>query len=754
MKSYTCVGASFDKRPQRFLIRGMNCAGCVKSVDRALGQLPGVEHATVNFATQTAEVSGEVSNEAVCEAVAASGYVAEPIIDFKQAEQRRRDQEEATYQARLRGGVLSLALALPLMLAMLVYHPAPQGMGRIFWLVIGLLTLAILAFPGRHFFTNAWRQLTHRQASMDTLVALGTGAAWLYSMAVVLFAPWLPEAARGIYFEASAMVVGLILLGNALELRARGRTRQTLGQLLDLQGTTARLERNGDTFEVNVDDVVPGDTLRVRPGERLAVDGVVLDGQSHVDESMLTGEPAPVYKAAQAALAAGTVNGEGSLLYRATHTGRDTRLGRITEQVAHAQNARPPIGKLADRISGVFVPAVMILAVLTALIWFNLGPAPPTLYMLVTATTVLIIACPCALGLATPLSTMIGVGKAAEHGVLIRDGEALQRSCRLTTLVVDKTGTLTEGKPRVLEAAIFHSDRAWLLGAVNALEQRSQHPLANALCAYARTQTTEVVALESFASDTGAGVRGTTEQGDRLLLGSARLLEEAGIGLDAAAEMTAALEKNARSAVYIAVNGALAGVFAISDPVRQDAAASIARLKRDGLTVVMLTGDNRHTAAAVAREVGIDEFMAGLSPEDKLEEIKRRQARGDLLAMAGDGINDAPALAQADVGFAIGGGTDIAMESAGVTLMHGSLHGVATAIELSRATLANIKQNLAGAFGYNLLCIPIAAGALYPLTGMLISPIIAGAAMALSSVTVVGNASRLRRFTPTAWEAT
>ncbi|WP_447554192.1 heavy metal translocating P-type ATPase [Vreelandella sp. EE22] len=742
-----------DKSPQRFLIRGMNCAGCVKSVDRALNQTPGVTRATVNFATQTAEVVGDVEPRVVCDAVAASGYGAEPIIDFRKAEQRRQAREAATYQARLRGGLLSLAVALPLMLGMLIHHPAPIGAGRVYWLAVGLVTLLVLAFPGRHFYTNAWKQLIHRQANMDTLVAMGTGAAWLYSMVVVLFAPWLPEVARGIYFEASAMVVGLILLGNAMELRARGRTSQALKQLLELQGRTARVERNGETLDVDVDEVVPGDRLRVRPGERLAVDGIVLEGQSYVDESMLTGEPLPVYKRAEAALSAGTVNGDGSLLYRATHVGRDTRLGHITEQVAHAQSSRPPIGRLADRISAIFVPAVMILAVATALVWFNLGPEPRALHMLITATTVLIIACPCALGLATPLSTMVGIGKAAEQGVLIRDGEALQKASQLTTLVVDKTGTLTEGKPRVTEAFIVHPERAWVLGAIDALEQRSQHPLAKALCAYASAQQASCVALDEFDSETGAGVSGKTLRGDTLLLGSARLLEQAGIDLEQANAHIAELEAKARSIVFIAINQELAGVIGISDPVRPDAGASVARLKQSGLRVVMLTGDNRHTAAAVARETGISEFSAGLSPQDKFAEIERRQAGGEIVGMAGDGINDAPALAQADVGFAIGSGTDIAMESAGVTLMHGSLHGVATAIELSRATLANIRQNLAGAFGYNLLCIPVAAGILYPFTGMLLSPIIAGAAMALSSITVVSNANRLRFWRPSKPEA-
>lgn len=746
-------GPSANIPQQRLMISGMTCAGCVKSVEKALINTPGVTAASVNFGTHTAQVSGSAERDTLLEAVAAAGYSAEPIVDMREAERTREAQEAITYRQRLRGSALSLALAIPLMLSMFVYHPHPMGVGRIYWLVVGLLTLAILAFPGRHFFTNAWKQFKHHQANMDTLVAMGTGTAWLYSMAVVLFAPWLPEVAHGIYFEASAMIIGLILLGNALELRARGRTSSALKRLLDLQEKTARVIRNGKEQEVPIEEVVLDDDVRVRPGERLPVDGIVLEGQSYIDESMLTGEPLPVHKSNGDEISAGTVNGNGSLVFRATRVGSDTRLGRITEQVASAQNSRPPIGELADKISGIFVPSVMIIAVLTALAWYNLGPAPVVIHMLVTATTVLIIACPCALGLATPISTMIGVGKAAENGVLVRTGEALQTASRLTTLVVDKTGTLTEGKPRVTDATMLHNDAAQVLAWVMALESRSEHPLANALTAYAEEQHAHADVLTAFESVTGGGVKGASQAGDTLLLGNARLLEEAGVSLSPAEQSVRQLEAKARSLVYLAVNGELAALFGVSDPLREDAAAAVKRLQDDGLTVVMLTGDNEHTAAAVAREVGISEFKAGMTPDDKHAEVERRQQAGEVVGMVGDGINDAPALARANVGFAIGQGTDIAMESAGITLMRGSLHGVATAIELSRSTLTNIKQNLVGAFGYNVLCIPIAAGVLYPFTGMLLSPIIAGIAMSLSSITVVSNANRLRLWTPAQQEA-
>ncbi|GEK73559.1 MULTISPECIES: heavy metal translocating P-type ATPase [Halomonas] len=744
----TAASAGDGATTQRLSITGMTCAGCVKSVQQALERTPGVESATVNLGNHTAQVRGSADTQALIDAVDAVGYGAEPILDLRQAEQVRAERDVEEYRRRLRGSVLSLALAVPLMVSMFVYHPQPLGAGRWFWLTVGLLALAVMAGPGRHFFRNAWKNLRHHQANMDTLIAMGTGTAWLYSMAVVAFAEALPEMARGLYFEASAMVIGLVLLGNALELKAKGRTSDALRRLLDLQSRTARVIRDGQEQEVEIDEVREGDRLRVRPGERLPVDGEVLEGESHLDESMLTGEPAPVAKAAGDEVSAGTVNGQGGLVYRATRVGADTRLGRITEQVARAQASRPPIGRLADTISGIFVPSVMIIAVLTALIWFNVGAEPRVLHMLVTASTVLIIACPCALGLATPISTMIGVGKAAEHGVLVRSGEALQTASHLTTLVVDKTGTLTEGKPRLTEAEVLTGDEQEALGWVAALERGSEHPLATALLAHAEAQNAEAAEIQDFTSVTGGGVRARTADGRTLLLGNARLLEEAGIDLASGQARVEALEGQARTVVQLAVDGELVALFGVSDPLRADAKAAVARLRDEGLTLVMLTGDNAHTARAIADEVGIDEVRAGLLPEDKHAEIERRQANGETVGMVGDGINDAPALARADVGFAIGQGTDVAIESAGITLMRDSLHGVADAIAISRATLTNIKQNLVGAFGYNVLGIPIAAGALYPLTGSLLSPVIAGAAMSASSITVVGNASRLRWFRP------
>ncbi|MDR9440410.1 MAG: heavy metal translocating P-type ATPase, partial [Halomonas sp.] len=606
---------------QRLSISGMTCASCVKSVQQALERTPGVVNAEVNFGTHTAQVRGRANPDALIEAVQDVGYGAEPIVDMREAEQARAERDEREFRRRLKGSAWSLALAVPLMASMFIYHPHPVGAGRLYWLVIGLLTLAVMVFPGRHFFVNAWKNVRHHQANMDTLIAMGTGTAWLYSMAVVAFGPWLPEVARGIYFEASAMVIGLVLLGNALELRARGRTSDALKRLLDLQSRTARVIRDGEEREVEIDEVREGDHIRVRPGERLPVDGKVTEGQSHIDESMLTGEPLPVSKGEDDEVNAGTVNGKGSLVYRATRVGADTRLGQITEQVASAQNSRPPIGQLADQVSSVFVPSVMIIAVITALTWFNVGTEPRVIHMLVTATTVLIIACPCALGLATPISTMIGVGKAAEHGVLVRSGDALQTASKLTTLVVDKTGTLTEGKPEVTESEVLEGDEREVLGLVAALERGSEHPLAAALMAHAEARQADPGAIRDFDTVTGGGVKATSADGQTLLLGNARLLEEADIDLASGREIASELEEKARTVVYLAVDGQLAALFGISDPLRHDTIAAVKRLQADGLKVVMLTGDNAHTAGAIAREVGIDDFRAGLLPEDKHAEV-------------------------------------------------------------------------------------------------------------------------------------
>ncbi|HET8790762.1 MAG TPA: heavy metal translocating P-type ATPase, partial [Modicisalibacter sp.] len=628
--AHASVGRSTAGTTLRLALSGISCAGCVRSIQRALDTTPGVQHAEVNFGSRTAQVHGDVSAERVIEAVENAGYGAEVIEDLQRAEDTREVNEAREYRRRLRDTALGLALGIPLMVGMFFHHPQLIGAERWLWLAVGLATAGVLATAGQRFFVSAWKALRQHQANMDTLIAVGTGTAWAYSMVVILAPEAIPAAARGLYFEAAAMIIGLISFGQALELKARGRTSQALKRLLDLQTRSARVIRDGVEFEVEIDAVRQGDRLRVRPGERLPVDGTVEEGASHIDESMLTGEPLPVAKNPGDEVSAGTVNGRGGLVYRATRVGAETRLGRIIDQVAKAQNSRPPIGELADNVSAIFVPSVMIVAVVTALIWFNLGPEPQIIHMLVAATTVLIIACPCALGLATPISTMIGVGKAAEHGILIRDGQALQTASRLTTLIVDKTGTLTEGKPRVTGAEILDGDEQDILGMIVALERGSEHPLASALLGYvedhavgrSESDKSRPAVIHDFDSITGRGVIATHERGETLRLGNAALLEEAGVDLSSTTDIVTRLEDQARTVVYLAVGERLAAVFGISDPLRVDSIDAVRRLRADGLKVIMLTGDNAHTAAAVAREVGIDDYRAGLLPQDKHAEVE------------------------------------------------------------------------------------------------------------------------------------
>ncbi|GHB16921.1 heavy metal translocating P-type ATPase [Salinicola rhizosphaerae] len=744
---------SSDTSPmQRFSISGMTCAGCVNAVQKALARTPGVQRAQVNFASETAQVSGSASSEALVAAVKSAGYGAQPIENLREATAQRQQNAASQMRRHAIESAVSLSLGIPMMLAMFFHTPRFAGAERIVWLVLGLATLGVLATAGRRFFDGAWKAARHHQANMDTLIALGSAAAWLYSMAVLLLPSAIPEGARHLYFEASLMIVGLIGLGQTLELRARGRTSQALSRLLDLQSATARVIRGEADqereTEVDIEAVEVGDRIRVRPGERLPVDGEIETGDSYLDESMLTGEPEPVHKRPGDRVSAGTVNGRGSLIYRTTQVGDDTQLGRIVDQVSRAQESRPPIGALADRVSAIFVPSVMIAAVVTALIWLNVGPAPQMIHMLVAATTVLIIACPCALGLATPISTMIGIGKAAEYGILIRSGEALQTASRLTTLVVDKTGTLTEGKPKVTDAR-YWQDESLAKSVAVALERDSEHPLATALLAYLGDDTTPSK-IRDFESLTGRGVRATLADGRVALLGNAALMREQEIDIATAEREAIQWQSQAASLIHLAVDGQFAALYGVRDALRHDSREAIQRLHDAGLKVVMLSGDGQAAADAIAREAGIDDVRAELMPGDKQAAIQALQARGERVGMVGDGINDAPALAQAEVGFAIGQGTDVAIESAGITLMRNSLHGVGDAIAISRATLTNIKQNLWGAFGYNSLGIPIAAGILYPFTGMLLSPMIAALAMSLSSVTVVSNANRLRFFRPDA----
>ena len=552
--------------------------------------------------------------------------------------------------------------------------------------------------------------------------------------------------ARHVYFEATAMIIGLINLGLALEIKARGKTSEAIKRLIGLQAKTARVIRDGHDIDIPIEDVLLNDLIRVRPGERISVDGLVVEGQTSIDESMLTGEPMPIEKRKDDEVVAGTINKSGSIVFRAERVGKDTALAQIINMVKRAQNSKPPIGRLADMISAYFVPVVMIIAVISALAWLNYGPSPEVAFAIVSATTVLIIACPCALGLATPMSVMVGVGKAAEAGVLIRNGEALQSASKITTMVLDKTGTITEGAPKVTDVVIAsdhsHND---VLSLAASLESGSEHPLAMAIVESAKEQGVPIHSVTDFQSIAGKGVEAMLNS-QRLLFGNEKLMIDQGIELHHYIDKAQRLAADAKTPMYFAIDSTLVAVIAVADPIKSDSIDAIKRLQHNGIRVVMLTGDNRLTAKAVARKAGIADYVAEVMPEDKANKILELQREGEIVGMTGDGINDAPALAHANVGFAIGTGTDVAIESADITLMRGSLHGLADAIAVSKATLRNIKQNLFGAFIYNVAGIPFAAGVFYPFLGILLNPVIAGAAMAFSSLTVVTNANRLRLF--------
>jgi len=734
-------------QPVRLSIAGMTCAGCVATVEEALRKVPGVTEATVNFAEHTATVTGDAEPARLVEAVKAANYDA-AVLRGEEAQAEKEAIEHAHYRRLMRKFIVAALIGGPLMALdpLGLMPPLDTQTGLLFWAGVAVASLFVLVYAGGHFFVGAWKSFWAHNANMDTLIALGTGTAWVYST-LILVAPWLfPPDARHVYFEAAAIIIALINLGQALEMRARGKTSEAIKRLIGLQPRTARVVRDGKEIDVPIGEVGLGETVRVRPGEKIPVDGEIIEGHSTVDESMLTGEPLPVAKKTGAEVTGGTINKTGTFLFRATRIGADTALARIIEMVRRAQSTKPAIGRLADRIAAVFVPTVLIIAVLTLLVWFNVGPEPRTAYMLVATMTVLIIACPCALGLATPISIMVGVGKAAEYGVLIRNGEALQQAGKLTTVVLDKTGTITEGAPRVVSVVPgpdwTEDSVLWIAASV---EAGSEHPLAQAVLAAARERGGEPATASDFSAITGKGVRAKVT-GKDVLLGNAALLQENGVELSGYRTQVHAMTARGQTVLHLAVAGRLAGLIAVADPIKPEAKAAIARLKKDGLKVVMLTGDQRTTAEAVGREVGVDTVVAEVLPQDKAAKVQALQAQGEIVAMVGDGINDAPALAQADVGYAIGTGTDVAIESADVTLMRGSLHGVADAIAISKATVRNIKQNLFGAFIYNSLGIPIAAGVLYPFTGMLLNPVIAGAAMAMSSVTVVSNANRLRWF--------
>ena len=731
-------------------IQGASCASCVTKIETALKQVAGVTSAEMNFAQRTVLINGNASPSELVGAVEEAGYNATLAnADSDEAAIEEKEQADwAYYKKLMRHMVIALSLGVPLMIYGLVTGEMSVNTTteRIVWLIIGLMTLGVMVFSGRHFYVGAWNSFKNHSANMDTLIALGTGTAWLYSMTVVFFPGYVPEMARHVYFEATAMIIGLINLGLALEIKARGKTSEAIKRLIGLQAKTARVIRDGDDIDIPIEDVLLNDLIRARPGERISVDGVVVEGQTSIDESMLTGEPMPIEKRKDDEVVAGTINKSGSIVFRAERVGKDTALAQIINMVKRAQNSKPPIGRLADVISAYFVPVVMIIAVMSALAWLNFGPAPEVAFAIVSATTVLIIACPCALGLATPMSVMVGVGKAAEAGVLIRNGEALQSASKITTMVLDKTGTITEGAPKVTDVVIASAhNQDDVLSLAASLESGSEHPLAMAIVESAKEQGVPIHSVTDFESIAGKGVAATLNS-QRLLFGNEKLMKEKSIELHHYVDKAQRLAAEAKTPMYFAIDSKLVAVIAVADPIKSDSIDAINRLQHNGIRVVMLTGDNRMTAKAVARKAGIVDYVAEVMPEDKANKVLELQREGEIVGMTGDGINDAPALAHANVGFAIGTGTDVAIESADITLMRGSLHGLADAIAVSKATLRNIKQNLFGAFIYNVAGIPFAAGVFYPFLGLLLSPVIAGAAMAFSSLTVVTNANRLRLF--------
>lgn len=735
---------------QQLIIEGAGCASCVGKIEGALNATLGVVSAEMNFADRTVTVSGTAKTKELVKAVESVGYNAKPIDDSSATD--ALDEKEAAdwayYKKLMRDTFIALSLGVPLMIYSIVVGEmtVETNLERISWLVVGILTFGVMYFSGKHFYVGAWKSFKNHSANMDTLIALGTGTAWLYSMVVVFAPDAVPLMARHVYFEATAMIIGLIDLGLALEIKARGKTSEAIKRLIGLQAKTATVVRDNKEVQIGIEQVLFNDIVKVKPGEKIPVDGVVLEGHTSIDESMLTGEPMPAEKAEEDEVVAGTLNKSGMILFRATRVGKDTALAQIINMVKRAQNSKPPIGRLADVISAFFVPVVMITSVLSALAWLNFGPEPAIAFAIVSATTVLIIACPCALGLATPMSVMVGVGKAAEAGVLIRNGEALQTASKITAMILDKTGTITEGAPKVTDIILAKAtDEKDVLQLAASLESGSEHPLAQAIVESALDQDIELLKIEAFNAITGFGVEASCNN-KALLFGNDKLMKSKGIDLTGFVEQAQSLAKEAKTPMYFAVDGELAAIIAVADPIKSDSISAIKRLQANGIRVIMLTGDNKETAAAVAKKVGISEFLAEVLPEDKANKVKELQEGGEIVGMTGDGINDAPALALADVGFAIGTGTDVAIESADITLMRGSLHGLADAIAVSKATLRNIKQNLFGAFVYNVAGIPFAAGVLYPFFGILLSPVIAGAAMAFSSLTVVSNANRLRFF--------
>lgn len=751
------AGYPARKSTVRLSVEKLNCASCAGRVDRALAAVPGVLNANVNLAADTATVvflEGVTDARALAAASTQAGYPAKVASADETQTRTARKEDEAR---EMRGKVIFAAIfALPVFVIEMGGHLIPpfhhwigQTIGhQLSWIIQFLLTTVVLAGPGRVFYRIGIPALLKGAPEMNSLVAIGTAAAYLYSVVATFLPALLPDAVRAVYFEAAAVIVVLILVGRYMEARAKGRTGAAIQSLLNLQPKMARVERGGALFELPVEELAVGDIVLVRPGEAIATDGAVTEGDSFVDESMITGEPVPVAKSTGAEVTGGTVNGKGSFRFQATRVGSDATLSRIIRMVEDAQGAKLPIQGMVDKITLWFVPAVMVAAVLTLLAWLVLGPQPALTMALVAGVSVLIIACPCAMGLATPTSIMVGTGRAAELGVLFRKGDALQALAGIKVVAFDKTGTLTEGKPTMTDLVTAKGhERADVLRAIAAVEALSEHPLGEAIVQAAKAERLEIPAAERFQSQTGFGVSAEVE-GRIVVIGADRLMKQEKMNISALQAEETRLAQQGRTALFAAIDDKVVAVIGITDPVKEAAKETVNHLKQLGLGVALITGDKQETADIIAAEVGIETVVAGVLPSGKVKALETLSKGGRKVAFVGDGINDAPALAHADVGIAIGTGTDVAIETADVILMSGDLHGVVNALGMSRDTMKNIRQNLFWAFGYNVVLIPVAAGLFYPLFGVLLSPMLAAGAMALSSVFVLTNALRLRGVTP------
>ncbi len=731
---------------------GVTCPTCVTNIEAFVGELPGVDRVDVNYGAERVTVGYDprlLDVDRIKQTVAASGYRVEEReqpgsgeTEDAEAAARRAEVHDLTRRTAF-AAILTLPVLVPVMLEDVFGVEGLPGFLLSHWFQLALIA-PVMAYAGWPIHRTGWLTLAHRTADMNTLITVGTSAAFLYSLVVTVAPGLVPEDLREVYFEVVGVIITLILLGRLLEARAKAGTGEAIRELIGLQAKTARVVRDGSEEEIPVEDVQPGDVVAVRPGEKVPVDGEIVDGRSTLDESMVTGESIPVTKETGDTVVGATINQTGAFRFRATNVGRDTMLGQIIRLVEQAQGSKAPIQRLADRVSSYFVPAVIFIAIATFVIWFDFGPEPALTFALVSAVAVLIIACPCALGLATPLSIMVATGKGAQNGTLFRSAEALETAHKLDVIVLDKTGTITRGEPALTDVVVSGSlGEEELLGLVASAERSSEHPLAEAIVRGAVARGMEQAELENFESVTGKGIRATV-RGRKVLVGTAKLLADEGVDSAALDAEASRLESEGKTTMRAAVDGTAAGLVAVADTVKEDSAAAIAAFRELGLETVMITGDNRRTADAIAREVGIDRVRAEVLPEDKAVEVRRLQDQGKLVAMVGDGINDAPALAQADVGIAIGTGTDVAIEAADVTLVSGELRGAVMAIGLSRDTMRNIRQNLFFAFAYNSAGIPVAAGVLYPFFDLQLSPIIAAAAMAASSLSVVLNSNRLR----------